>query len=341
MSKIRWCVIGAGGIADRRTIPAILSDKNNQLVAVMDKSSVVAKAIGEKYDVSYYDDEEKMLKECDCDCVYISTPVFCHYEQAMLALKYGRNVFIEKPIGLNAKEGREILDAFKAKNKQISVGYMMKYHNLNQKVKDMIENGQLGQVATLRMQFTCWYPDIQGAWRQNKSLGGGGALMDLGVHCIELIEYVLSEKIIDVKGFMNTRTFKYEVEDQAIIVFKTESGILGHVDVNFNVPDKASESKFEVYGTRGYAVCNGTLAQEEIGTLSYLYAPQDDYSAQQNRVYDKPEIFYGGKGNLYLKQISDFVCLIISGKTDYTHAERAVHVQQLIDAVYAENNIIY
>ena len=104
--------------------------------------------------------------------------------------------------------------------------------------------------------------------------------------------------------------------------------------MNFNVPDKASESKFEVYGTKGYAICNGTLAQEEVGTLSYLYAPQDDYSAQQNRAYDKPEIFYGEKGNLYLKQISDFASLIRIGKTDYTHAERAVRVQDIIDKIY-------
>jgi predicted dehydrogenase len=337
MNKIRWCIIGAGGIADRRTIPAILSDKNNVIVAVMDKVESVAEKLGEKYGVKYYCDEEKMLKENECDCVYISTPVMCHYEQAMLCLKYDRHVFIEKPIGFDSKQAEEILSAFKKANKQLSVAYMMKYHNLNVLAKEMIANDKIGQVATIRLQFTCWYPDIDGAWRQVKKLGGGGALMDLGVHCIELAEFILGEEIEHVGGFMNTRTFNYEVEDQAILVFKTKSGVLGHIDVNFNIPDKASESKLEIYGTKGYIIAKGTLAQEEVGELSYLYSPQGDYSASQNRAYDKPEIFSGEKGNLYLKQMQDFCGIVRSGKTDYFYAERAVQVQKIVDGFYAIN----
>lgn len=333
--KIRWCVIGAGGIADRRTIPALLTDPNNELVAIMDKIEPVAKSIGEKYCVKYYTDEESMIKENECDCVYISTPVAFHYDQAMLALKYGRNVFIEKPIGYDSKQGEELLNAFKAKGKQLTVGYMMKYHNLNVKAKEIIANDGVGQVSNVRLQFTCWYPDIPGAWRQNKKMGGGGAFMDLGVHCIELAEFILDDDIIDVKGFADTRTFNYEVEDRAIAVFKTKKGVIGEIDVNFNVPDKASESKLEIYGTKGYVIAKGTLAQEEVGELSYLYSPQGDYSAQQNRSYDKPEIFVGEKGNLYLKQIQDFCAIIQSGKLDYTNAERAVQVQKTVDKFYS------
>ena len=102
--KIKWCVIGAGGIADRRTIPAILEDPESQLVAVMDRVEPVAKAVGEKYGVPYFTAEEDMLKSTDCDAVYIGTPVMCHYDQAMLALRYGKHVFMEKPITLTPKE---------------------------------------------------------------------------------------------------------------------------------------------------------------------------------------------------------------------------------------------
>ncbi len=333
--KIKWCVIGAGGIADRRTIPALLTDPNNELVAIMDKVEPVAKSIGEKYAVKCYTDEEAMLKENECDCVYISTPVAFHYDQAMLALKYGRNVFIEKPIGYDSVQGQQLLDAFKAKGKQLTVGYMMKYHNLNVKAKEIVASDGVGQVSNVRLQFTCWYPDIAGAWRQNKKMGGGGAFMDLGVHCIELAEFILDDDIIDVRGFADTRTFNYEVEDRAIAVFKTKKGVIGEIDVNFNVPDKASESKLEIYGTKGYIIAKGTLAQEEVGELSYLYSPQGDYSAQQNRSYDKPEIFEGEKGNLYLKQIQDFCAIIQSGKNDYTNAERAVQVQRTVDKFYS------
>ncbi|MCQ2386904.1 MAG: Gfo/Idh/MocA family oxidoreductase [Clostridia bacterium] len=337
MKKTKWCIIGAGGIADRRTIPAILQDKNNEIVALMDKVKPVAEKLGEKYGVKAYTNEEKMLKENECDAVYVSTPVMCHYDQAMLVLKYGRNLFIEKPVGFDSKQGEKIVNAFKKAGKQISIGYMMKYHNLHVKARDMIKQDKIGQVASIRLQFSCWYPEIKGAWRQVKKLGGGGALMDLGVHCIELAEYVLDEEIEQVKGIINTTSFKYEVEDSAIITFKTKSGVLGHIDVNFNIPDNASISKLEIYGTKGYIICNGTLAQEEVGSMSYLYAPQGDYEAMQKRVVYKPKVYLGAKQNIYTKQMKAFADIIRSGKPDYFYADRAVQVQKVVDKVYKEN----
>ncbi len=331
---MKWSIIGAGGIADRRTIPAILKDKNNQLVAVMDANLDTAKRIGEKYGVPYFAGEEEMLQAVACDVVYISTPVAFHYQQAMTALSYGKHVFMEKPIAMSADEGEKLVQAFKKAGKQLSIGYMMKYHNLHEKTKQLVENGGIGQVNDVRAQFSCWYPDIAGAWRQKKSIGGGGAVMDLGVHCIELIEYVLGEEITDVKSFFATHSFQYEVEDSAVIIFKTQSGVLGHIDVNFNIPDAASEGKLELYGNDGCIICKGTLAQEEVGTMSHLYSPQGDYSAIQNRVVGKAVEYQGEKGDLYLKQIQAFVNQVQSGKTDYFYAERAVHVQEIVNKIY-------
>jgi predicted dehydrogenase len=331
---LKWCVIGAGGIADRRTIPAICMDEGSQLVGVMDKAEKLVASLGQKYGVPYFTDEKEMLEKVDCDAVYISTPVFCHYEQVKTALSYGKHVFVEKPVTLSVAEGKELLDAFKTEGKQLSVGYMMKYHNLHGKIKEIIKAGGIGQVNSVRAQFTCWYPDIAGAWRQVKKLGGGGAIMDLGVHCIELIEYLLDEEIEEVKSLYSTRTFSYEVEDGAVVIFRTKNGVLGHIDVNFNIPDDASESKLELYGSEGYLIGKGTLAQEEKGVLAYLYSPQGNYSAIQNRVSGKAEEFKGEEGNLYLKQIQDFRKIVESGTPDYFYAERAVHVQEIVDKIY-------
>lgn len=335
-SQMKWCVIGAGGIADRRTIPALLTDPNNALVAVMDKNPASAKATGEKYGVPYFTDERSMLEATDADAVYISTPVFCHYEQAMLALSFGKHVFLEKPVCLDGKQSRLLLNAFRAAGKQLSIGYMMKYHSLHEKAKTLIKEGGIGAVNSVRAQFTCWYPDIEGAWRQKKALGGGGAIMDLGVHCLELIEDILGEPIAEVKAFYSTRTFSYEVEDGAVIILRTKSGVLGHIDCNFNIPDKASESKLELYGSEGYIICHGTLAQEDGGVLTHLYCPQGGYEAAQNRTTDKPIAHEGDRSNnMYRRQLAAFAALVKSGKPDYTLAERAVHIQELTDSIYS------
>ena len=334
---MKWCVIGAGGIADRRTIPAILSDEGSELCAVMDRVPAVAKAIGEKYGVPYFSDEEEMLKAVSSDAVYIGTPVFCHKKQIELAIAYGRHVFVEKPIAMNAEEGRALLDKCRAANLQLTVGYMMKYHSLHERAKAMLREGAIGDVNAVRAQFTCWYPDIEGAWRQKRALGGGGALMDLGVHCIELIEFLLDDEIEEVKGICSTRTFSYEVEDGAIIVFRTKGGVLGHVDVAFNIPDAASESKLELYGTAGYLLAKGTLGQEEVGTLTHLYAPQGAYDAAQVRTTQEPVTYTPEGKNLYEHQIRLFRETVASGTPDYFYAERAVGVQSVVDKIYAEN----
>ncbi len=334
---ITWCIVGAGGIADRRTIPALKKDKNSEVVAVMDRVPEVAKAVGEKYGVPYFSDEKEMLESVECDAVYIGTPVFCHKAQMEIALEAGKHVFVEKPVAMNAKEGAEILEKFKAAGKQLTVGYMMKYHSLHQKAKALIQNGEIGEVNDVRAQFSCWYPDIQGAWRQNKSLGGGGAIMDLGVHCIELVEFLLDDEIEEVKSLYSTRTFSYEVEDGAVILFRTKTGVLGHIDVNFNVPDAASTSKLELYGSKGYLIANGTLAQEETGTLCHLYAPQGDYEAAQVRVEREPVTYLPEGEDLYFRQIRDFTRIVESGEPDYFYAERAVQVQEVVDKIYAEN----
>lgn len=338
MSKTRWTVIGAGGIADRRAIPALLKDSNNEIVAVMDANADVARAVAEKYGFEkWFNDEEEMLKTVECDAVYIATPVFCHYKQAMLALKYGANVFMEKPIALNAKEGKEILDAFKAAGKKLSIGYMMGYHNLHQKAHDLIKEGKLGKVNLVKMQFSCWYPDIPGAWRQNKALGGGGCIMDLAVHCMELFTSITGDHIEKCSAYFATKTFNYEVEDSAVITFKSESGILGHIDVNFNIPDNCSSGNIEIYGTAGSIITRGTLSQEEGGELMHIYSPQGDYDAQQSRQVNEANTYYGEGTNIYLKQFNAFSKLIADDNGDYSNAERALKIQALCDKIYSEN----
>lgn len=335
MKKIRWAVIGAGGIADRRGIPGLLSDKQNELVAIMDTNAELVKALSEKYTVDkYFTNAEEMLSTVKCDAVYIATPVFCHYEQAMLALKYGVNVLIEKPLAKNHEECQKLLEAFKTANKQLTVGYVMSHHNLHKKAREIVDNDGIGELACARFQFSCWYPDIPGAWRQTKALGGGGCIMDLAVHCMELFTNVTGEEIAEIKAFYNTKTFSYEVEDSAVIAFKSNKGTLGNIDVNFNVPDNATIGKFELYGTKGSLYAEGTLGQAEVGKLKHIYAPQAGYDAMQNKDMRKSSCYYGKGKNIYGKQFAAFNKILLSGKTDYTNATLATDIQKLCDDIY-------
>lgn len=335
MKKIKWCVIGAGGIADRRGIPALLSDPCNEVLAVMDRHMETAKAVAEKHGIpAYFDDAEQMLGSTAFDAAYIATPVFCHYEQATLALQYGLNVFMEKPLAMNETEGKAIVDAFEKAGKQLTVGYMMGYHNLHQKARQLITNGQLGDINLVRMQFSCWYPDIPGAWRQDPAKSGGGCIMDLAVHCMELFGSITGDRIADCQGYFSTKTFAYPVEDSAVIMFRSEKGALGHIDVNFNIPDNCAASRLEIYGTDGSIYAEGTLGQEEVGTMQFVYSPQGSYDALQSRTVTEPQIFTGAGENIYQKQFASFNKLLLAGETCYTNARAALYIQKLCDQIY-------
>ena len=338
MKIIRWAIIGAGGIADRRAIPALIQDPRNEIVAVMDQAGAVAEKIARKYGIAqFFSNADVMLDTVDCDAVYIATPVGTHYALATAALAHGVHVFMEKPISLNYKEGAAILEAAEKAGKQLTIGYMMGYHNLHQTARRLVQAGKLGQLHSVRMQFTCWYPDIPGAWRQKKALGGGGCIMDLAVHCMELFHQITGDEIAECKSYYATNTFQYEVEDTAVILFKSKGGIIGHIDVNFNIPDNCAASKLELYGSEGSLYAEGTLAQEEVGKMKYIYAPQGAYDAQQARLVTKAKTYYGKKGNIYTKQFQAFRALVTGGKPDYANARQALQIQQLCDGIYEDH----
>lgn len=330
----KWCIIGGGGIADRRAIPAILKDDGSTLVGIMERVPERCAELSKKYGVPCFTDAKEMLARVECDAVYIGTPLGSHMEDMLCALEFSKHVFVEKPFTMTANEGRMIADMFIKRDLQLTVGYMMKYHNLHKKAEEIISAGGIGKVNYVLARFSCWYPEIADAWRQKRCLGGGGAVMDLGVHCLELCEQMLGEEIVEVESLVGNQTFKYEVEDSGVVVFRTAGGTLGTLFAGFNIPDNASESAFELYGTKGYLKAHGTLSQEESGTLSYLYSPQGDYNAEQGAVCSEPEIFLAGGEDIYKKQIVDFRETIERGEREREYLERAIRVQRLMDLIY-------
>ena len=108
MNKVKWGVIGCGGIADRRTIPGMMLSDEVELVAVMDANLEAAQRVKEKYGAKYaFDNEADLLALDEIEVVYIASPVFCHKAQALAAAKAKKDILIEKPVGLTAAEAEE------------------------------------------------------------------------------------------------------------------------------------------------------------------------------------------------------------------------------------------
>ena len=113
-TKVKWGVIGAGGIADRRTLPGMMLADNAELVAVMEVSDELANKLKEKYNAKYaYTDYRELLANDEIEAVYIASPVICHKEQAIAAAKAGKHILLEKPAALTLEDGEEILASAK------------------------------------------------------------------------------------------------------------------------------------------------------------------------------------------------------------------------------------
>ncbi len=281
---VNWGVIGCGGIADRRTIPGLLEAKNARLLAVMDQVPEVTKRVQEKYGCPRsYDSVADLLADREIDAVYIATPVFAHAEQVMAAAAAGKHILVEKPLAMNTGQGREMIEACKKAGVYATEGYMMKFHSLHQRAKEIIDSGVLGKVVLMRAQLSCWYPEIPGAWRQDPKLGGGGALIDMATHLYDLMRWFAGD-VKEVSALADTLVFSYGVDDASSTLLRFESGAHGFVDAFFCVPDASVLSRLEIYGSRGSILAEGTIGQSSGGTMvAYLEEGERGYDAQQAR----------------------------------------------------------
>jgi predicted dehydrogenase len=332
--KIRWGVIGAGGIADKRTIPGILRAENAELAAVMDVDPATAARLKDKYSVPAYEKVDDLLSHKGIDAVYIASPVFCHAEQALQVARAGKHMLIEKPVALTFAEGRSIAEAYQKAGLLAGVAFMMRFHVFHQKMRQLVTEGRIGQVLSCRAQTGFWYPDMPGNWRQSKATGGGGALMDVGVHCIDLIQYITGSKARRVTAFTATKVFSYDVDDLSSVLFETDIGAFCHVESSFCMPGSASKGRLEIYGTKGSLLAEQTMSQLEKGTLEVALPGNiaDSASRQMETVaFEKIELPFG---NMYTKEIDSFSRSIIGQTPLELPVEDGIQVQQVAEAAY-------
>ena len=340
MKKIKWGVIGCGGIADRRTLPGMMLADNAELIAVMDANNELAQSAKEKYNAQYaFDNIEELLAIPEIEAVYIASPVAFHAQQTEAAAKAGKHILLEKPMTLTSKESQKLADICEKYNVKIGVGLMMRFHTYHQMMKKLIEDGKLGEIVSMRAQLTCWYPDMPNNWRQKKATGGGGSLMDMGIHCIDLLQYISGLKATEIASMSGTQIFNYEVEDGGSLIARMENGAVAYVDANFNIPDDAAVCKLEIYGTEGSVFAEGTISQVEGGNVRVtICGNQGGYDAAQNREPAQSYIMEAELGNMYTKEVEGFGNAILNDTVPPVTAEDAIFVQKLIESAYESND---
>ena len=333
-AKIKWGVIGSGGIARRRTIPeGIAKAQNAELSVVFDIDQQVNGEVANEFNAQQAESISTLL-DVDCDAVYVATPAHVHAEQVRACAEAGKHILCEKPLGMTVAEAEEMIALCRQKSVKLGCAFMMRFVAQHRKALELIREGKLGRAVYARAQLSCWYPPIEGAWRQNPATGGGGALIDMGGHCIDLLEMFFGQ-VAKVSCFINHTIHDYTSEDSATAMLFFENGALGTIDTFFCIPDNSSKNALELYGSKGSILAKGTIGQGSSGEMTaFLEQGGEDYDAQQARAQGQGIPMEPEPVNTYQAEIEEFSRAIIDDHEPAINGELGLRSQKILTACY-------
>jgi predicted dehydrogenase len=333
-NKIKWGVIGSGGIARRRTIPeGIMHADHAILTSVYDINAEANTSVAKEFNAIAANSIQELINS-GIDAIYIASPVNLHYDHVLACARGKKHVLCEKPLGMSIAETEKMISACKSEGIMLGTSFMMRFVTQHKAALQMLSDGKLGKPVYGRAQLSCWYPPIAGAWRQDPATGGGGSLMDMGSHCIDLLGMFFG-KIKSVSCFINNSVHAYKSEDSAIVSILFENGAMGTVDTYFCIPDNSSKNILELYGSKGSILAKGTIGQGAAGEMTaYLEADTSGYNAKQSRDSGEGIPVNPAPVNTYRAEIEEFSCAILEKREPENNVQLGLESQKILAACY-------
>lgn len=249
--EIGFGIIGCGLIANWHA-GAISRIAGTRLVAVTDLSEKSRTDFARKYAVEPAESIEKLLDRPDVDIICICTPSGLHAPLAIQALEAGKHVIVEKPMALSLQEADEVIRASERNQVKMAVISQLRFTPAMIKLKDAVDRGLLGRLVTgdIYMKFFRSLDYYQaGGWRGTWKMDGGGALMNQGIHGVDLLRYVMGP-VRSIHGYTRTLTRVIEVEDTAVAALEFQNGALGVIEATTSIyPGRPR--RLEISGDRG------------------------------------------------------------------------------------------
>lgn len=254
-------IIGCGKIALTRHLPEYNQRQDCNIMAVYDPDIQRAKKAASLYHTKICKSTEELLNLANLHAVSICTANVSHASLSIQALKAGKHVLCEKPMGISLKECTEMVETADQSQRILMIGHNQRFTKTHQKAKELIDSGAIGKILTFRTSFCHsgpenWIIDKQNNWFFDKSKSSLGVMGDLGVHKTDLIQYLTNKKITHVISFIDTIDKKnpdgtpISVGDNAICIYKLEGGIMGSMTVSWSNYGKEENSTI-LYGTEG------------------------------------------------------------------------------------------
>lgn len=339
--KLKIGVIGAGSIAEMH-LGSFSMHERAELYAVCDLNEERAKTTAEKYNAEkYYTDYTKLIEDSEIQAVSICTWNNTHAEIAIAALNAGKHVLVEKPLTTSVEKALEIEDAVKKSGKILQVGFVRRFASNTQILKTFIDAGELGEIYYAKASSIRRLGN-PGGWFSDKERSGGGPLIDIGVHVIDLCWYLMGRpKVKSISGntydllgnrsnvknlsFYKAADYdatKNNVEDMANALIRFENGATLFVDASFTLHAKKDETTIKIYGDKGGAEIEPSLEiiSEKNNTILNI-TPQINHAT-----FNFTEAFHS--------EIDHFVECVLENKEPISPVQDGVEIMKILCGIY-------
>ncbi len=271
---VGWGIAGCGWVARDFVGPAIQASTNGALVALFDPDRSSRHRATLAFAMPCHDDLATFLAAPGLQAVYVAAPNDVHRSLVEAAAAAGLPVLCEKPMATTLADAEAMVAACQRAGVRYATGFDQRFHAAHRALAGLIGEGRLGTVTAIRIVYACWLPANWAGdnWRIDRRRAGGGALMDLAPHGLDLAAYLLAEPLDAIAALGQARVHHYEVEDGALLMARSQSGALVQLHVAYNCPETLPRRRLEVIGTAGQAVATDTMGQTAGGTLEFIDA---------------------------------------------------------------------
>lgn len=248
MNNVRWGIIGCGDVTEVKSGPGFQKAQGSELVAVMRRTASLAEDYAKRHNVArWYSDADALINDPHVDAIYVATPPGSHLEYARKVAAAGKPCYMEKPMARSFAECVEMNLAFERAALPLFVAYYRRAQPRFVQIKQLIESGEIGTITAARYHFNRKPVANSGAWRVDATLSGGGLILDVGSHVIDLMDHLLGE-FVEFSGSASSSQ-PDGVEDRVALHFRTQRQIIGSATWNFIAPD--DDESLVIEGTEG------------------------------------------------------------------------------------------
>jgi 1,5-anhydro-D-fructose reductase (1,5-anhydro-D-mannitol-forming) len=291
---LNWGLIGASDIAQTRMIPAIRSQADAAVSAVLSSSAERAKSYAEENQIPKpYHDLDEFLQDPEIDVVYISTTNELHAFQAIAAAKAGKHVLSDKPLALTLADAQAMVSAANDQGVVFGTNHHLRNAITHRTMRQLIKEGVIGKPLAARVFHAVYLPPRLQGWRVSRPEAGGGVILDITVHDADTLHFLLDDDVQDVIARSAQQGLgQGELEDAVMGVMYFRNGTLAMFHDAFTI--KHAQTGVEVHGTEGSLIAKNVMTQDPVGEV-YL---------SKNGVTS--EVTLGSREDLYIHIVRHF-----------------------------------